>query len=600
MYFEIKNNALNSLKEALTLLNYEIPKDINLEFPPNPKMGDLATTISFQLAKELKMSPMDITNNIMEKIEISEIFEKVEAKGPYINFFINYNIFSKKLLETVDDNYGKLPNTDKKIILEHTSANPNGPLHIGHIRNAIIGDSLKRLLKTAGNDVDTQYYVNDMGRQIAMIVFGIKKLGLSIDQNLADSYENNLTKINENNISENTINETNNIDAKIDHQIGQLYFKVNEFINNNEDEKIQVDNLIKSYESGSNQDIDKVFEKAVNDCLTGVKETLSKLNIKHDDFVWEGQFVRNGDVDKVVEGLIATGHTKEEEVLCLDFEDFGIEKELVLRRSDGTSLYSTRDLAYHNWKSKQGDIVLDILGSDHKLAIEQISVALKLLNEKSPEVIFYEFINLPEGSMSTRRGVFISVDELVEEAISRAKKEVESRRNDLPKDEIAKISEEIGIGAIRYYISRISPEKHITFKWDEALSFERGCASIQYAHARACKLLEKCGHFDVNEEKLNINHDNIEDSWSPNELEMDLIRTIAKFPIVVEESANIMRVHPIAQYAQDLAGNFNKFYKSEQVIGCETESARLLLVDKTRIAFKNSLNLLGVAAPVKM
>jgi len=588
MYFEIKNDALNSLKTALESLEYEIPDDIKLEFPPNPKMGDLATTVSFQLAKELKMSPMDITNNIMEKIEISEIFEKVEAKGPYINFFINYKIFSKKLLETVDDNYGHLPPNNKKIVLEHTSANPNGPLHIGHIRNAIIGDSLKRLLKTAGNVVDTQYYVNDMGRQIAMIVFGMEKLGLYIDEDLANSYTNDLNS------------STENIDSKLDHQMGQLYFKVNEYINANEDEKIQVDNLIKTYEGNLDPNINKIFEKAVNDCLFGVKQTLAKLNVEHDDFIWEGRFLRDGDVDKVVEGLIASGHTKEDEVLCLDLEDFGIEKELVLRRSDGTSLYSTRDLAYHTWKSKQGDIVLDILGSDHKLAIEQISIALKLLDEKAPEVIFYEFITLPEGSMSTRRGVFISVDELVEEAITRARNEVESRRSDLTGEEIAKISEEIGIGAIRYYISKLSPEKHITFKWDEALSFERGCASIQYAHARACKLLEKCGHFDLNTESLAIDIDKIENTWTPNEVEMDLIRSIAKFPVVVEESANIMRVHPIAQYVQDLAGAFNKFYKSEQVIGCEVESARLLLVDRARITIKNSLKLLGVAAPLKM
>ena len=601
MYFEIKNNALKSLKITLKKLNYQIPEDIKLEFPPNPKMGDLATTVSFQLAKDLKMSPMDITSNIMENIEISDFFKKVEAKGPYINFFINYETFSRRLLETVGDDYGKLPPTNKKIVLEHTSANPNGPLHIGHIRNAIIGDSLKRLLKTAGYDVDTQYYVNDMGRQIAMIVFGMEKLGLSIDEDLSKKYNDTLNDRKSMASLNNSLNNLNTkLDNKIDHQIGQLYFKVNEYINVNEDKKIEVDNLIKAYEGGLNKDLDKVFEKAVNDCLIGVKQTLNSLNIVHDDFVWEGQFVRNGDVDEVVNGLIASGHTKENEVLCLDLEDFGIEKELVLRRSDGTSLYSTRDLAYHKWKSEHGDTVLDILGSDHKLAIKQVSIALNLLNEKAPEVIFYEFITLPEGSMSTRRGIFISVDELVNEAISRAKIEVESRRTDIDKNEINKISKEIGIGAIRYFISRLSPEKHITFKWDEALSFERGCASIQYAHARACKLLEKCGHFNLEEEQLNIDFDKIEDKWVPNEIEMDLIRSIAKFPIVIEESANIMRVHPIAQYVQELAGAFNKFYKSEQVIGCEIESARLLLVDKARITIKNSLNLLGIASPIKM
>src|SRR5690606_15912344 len=153
-------------------------------------------------------------------------------------------------------------------------------------------------------------------------------------------------------------------------------------------------------------------------------------------------------------------------------------------------LYSTRDIAYHLKKSFEGDTLIDVLGSDHKLAAEQVKIAMKLLGGKIPEVIFYEFITLPEGSMSTRRGVFISVDELMDEARRRALEEVKKRR-DLPDDEAGEIAEMIGNGAIRYYIARLSPEKHMVFEWDDALSFEHGCASIQYAHARACKLLDK-------------------------------------------------------------------------------------------------------------
>jgi arginyl-tRNA synthetase len=472
-----------------------------------------------------------------------------------------------------------------------------------------------------------------MGRQIAMVVFGLEKLGFKIDKNLSNSYKTNLIgkkidnsynsndkftnselanlessidTFNSKKLANNEFNDNNstnmelakNFEDKIDHQIGKLYFKVNEKLKEDESLNKKVDLLVKEYESGGNPNLDKIFEKAVDDCLLGVKETLAKLNIKHDKFVWEGQFVRNGDVDNVINGLKATGYTEEIEVLQLNLKKFGIEKELVLRRSDGTSLYSSRDLAYHMKKSNEGDLVLDILGSDHKLAIEQISIALELLNHMAPEVIFYEFITLPEGSMSTRKGVFISVDELIEEAIKRAIDELNERRKDLDINELEKIAEEIGIGAIRYYISKLSPEKHITFKWDDALSFEKGCASIQYAHARACKLLEKSGYFEDN--KLNIAIDDIEDNWILNETEIDLIRTIAKFPLVVDQSANIMRVHPIAQYVQDLASSFNKFYKSQPVIGCEVESARLLLVDKSRIAIKNALELLGVTAPLKM
>ena len=324
-----------------------------------------------------------------------------------------------------------------------------------------------------------------------------------------------------------------------------------------------------------------------------MKQTLQRMNIKHDDFVWEGKFVRSGEVDDLVSYIQREGFTREDDVLYIDLTDFNIDKEFVLRRSNGTSLYSTRDLAYHKYKATLGDTVLDILGSDHKLAAKQIKVIFEeIFRQTPPEVIFYEFITLPEGSMSTRRGKFVSVDELIDEAVLRATDEIKSRNPDLTDEEIAPMAEEIGVGAIRFFIAKLSPEKHLTFKWDEALSFERGCASIQYAHARACKLLAKSGK--------DISSLSVSDEWSPNEAEQDLIRQIAKFPQVVEDCANKQRVHNITQYAQDLASSFNKFYKSEQVIGSDVEDTRLVLVDRAKITIKNALDILGVTAPEKM
>ena len=175
MYRTLISESIESLKNAISALGWEVPEDIRVEEPPNPNLGDLASSISFQLAKDLRMPPMDITNDILKVIEVPKIFKKIDSKGPYINFFINYDKFSKIVLNSINEDYGKLEDKKSKIVLEHTSANPNGPLHIGHIRNSIIGDSLARVLKSAGYTVETQYYVNDMGRQIAMIVWGINK-----------------------------------------------------------------------------------------------------------------------------------------------------------------------------------------------------------------------------------------------------------------------------------------------------------------------------------------------------------------------------------------------------------------------------------------
>lgn len=653
MYRTLEKEAIKSLENAIESLGYEKPFEIKVEEPPNADLGDLASTVSFQLAKQLKKAPMEITKDILKVIEVPEVFKSVEMKGPYINFFINYDNFSKLVLDSIDEGYGQLEDKNKKIILEHTSANPNGPLHIGHIRNAIIGDSLARVLRSAGYSIETQYYVNDMGRQIAIIVWGFSALEADLITYClmvkkyntifnSEEFSGTYTKIKnylENNKSYSYIPRENvystlteflnsysevkelfkdksrsskylkdnqeyildclNLLEKYDDQqvgkkddiIGKIYFYANEKLRADENLKEEISALLKIYESGADKRLVELFKDVVEKCVAGIEFTLNELNIHHDSFVWESKFIRNKAVSEVLDRL--SKYTKRNEVLYLPLEDYGIEKELILTRSDGTSLYSTRDLAYHLEKSENSDEIIDILGSDHKLAVDQISIALELLGGKKPEVVFYEFITLPEGSMSTRRGVFISVDDLMDESKSRALDEIKKRREDLNDSEAVKIAEEIGIGAIRYFIARLSPEKHIVFKWDEALSFERGCASIQYAHARACKLLEKAG---FNAENIVATPDYT--LYHPSEIE--LVKILAKFTSIIEESARINRVHPVAQYAMDLAGAFNRFYKSVPVIGAEEESVRLLLVDKSRITIKNCLDLLGISAPTSM
>jgi arginyl-tRNA synthetase len=374
--------------------------------------------------------------------------------------------------------------------------------------------------------------------------------------------------------------------------LGTLYFQVNQTLKTNPGIKKEIDSILKTYEQEFPPELEELFRGVVEKCLEGVKETSQRLHIHHDKFVWESEFIRAGQVDAILGEL--EEYTQENEVLYLDLKNFGIEKELILRRSDGTSLYSTRDLAYHEQKAKDANISIDILGSDHKLALEQLSVVLELVGWKRPEVIFYEFITLPEGSMSTRRGVFISVDDLMDEAVKRALEELEQRRPELNGEKRQEIAEMIGIGAIRYYIARLSPEKHVVFKWDEALSFERGCASIQYAHARACKLLEKA-NFSISDVKIEA--DNLEDLEN---LEIELIKTIARFTSVIEDSAAARRIHPVTQYALELSGVFNRFYKSMPVLGSGKEDLRLMLVDKSRITIQNSLALLGIESPVSM
>jgi arginyl-tRNA synthetase len=565
---DIKSNIINALKEVISK---EIGKelDIKLDKTPNLELGDYSVNICFRLAKELKKNPKIIAEELVDKLKSMNIegVKEIKAVNGYINFYIDYNKFAKNLVEEIDkkgENYGRGDKKPIKIILEHTSANPNGPLHIGHLRNAIIGDCLKRILEFYGYEVETHYYVNDMGRQMALVVYGIDLFGL-------------------------------NKDKKKDHAIAEVYIKINKYLEEHPEEDEKINELMREYEDAleNNEDneITKKFEFAVNYALDGIKETLNNLNIKHDIFVWESSYVRNGLVKEVINRLIETGKVIKEDTYMLDLSDFGIEKKMVLARANGTSLYSTRDIAYHLDKLSKCDIGIDVLGADHKLTAEMVKSALKLLGSKVPEVIFYEFISLPEGSMSTRRGRFISADELLEEAIKRAKEECNKRG--VEED----IAYDIGLGAVRYNIARISPEKPMVFKWEEALDFEKvGCPFIQYAHARCCSILKEAENKGIKDEAIF--------DYELTKEEKELIKMLDEFKEIIKECAEHRKVHVLANYLLELAKVFNRFYANCPILLTKVDEnvkkSRLTLVKSTKTVLETGLGLLGIRCPGRM
>ncbi|ABR56679.1 arginine--tRNA ligase [Methanococcus aeolicus] len=568
-------NILIKKIEELTETIYD--ETIRLEEPPSISLGDYSTNISFKLAKLLKKSPMVIAEELTNLL-ISENIEgikEIKAVNGYINFFIDYNLYSKSGIAKISsekDKFGQGAPKNKKVIIEHTSANPNGPLHIGHSRNAIVGDSLKRIVEFAGYVVEAQYYVNDMGRQEAIVVYGLDKFELNEQQ-------------------------------KPDHAIGEVYFKANQLLNENPEQEEEILKLMKKYEEasekGEENELTNKFNYAVNYALSGFKETLNNLNIHHDKFVWESSYVKNGMVQKVIQTLKDTGKVEKDEVYRLDLSEFGIDKKLVLARLNGTSLYSTRDIAYHIDKMKNCDIGINILGADHKLTAEMVNASLKLLGYNTPEVVFYEFISLPEGSMSTRRGTFISIDELYEEAKNRAVKEIKKRNETTEEEEINNIAHKIAVGAVRYNIVRISPDKAMVFRWDDALDFEKvGAPVIQYAHARCCRILEK---ENTNENKPIDATELFE--YDLNEHEKLLIKILLKFPKIVEKSADAKKPQIMATYALDVAQTFNRYYANCPIFKEENKNivySRLELVKCTKTIIENALNLLGIECPGKM
>ncbi len=522
--------------------------------------ADLACTIAFKLAKEKRTSPKEVADQIVEDLEVkSDYIGSVESVNGYINFFASYEFLEDTInvILDEDENYGNL-NLRGKVLVEHTSANPDGPLHIGHIRNSIIGDTIARIFRMAGIDVKTHYYVNDMGRQVAITVLGIEKFGLA--------------------------------GKKPDHAVAEAYINANRLLESNPELEEYVEKLMLAYERGDSEAIEK-FRSAVERALQGIKETLMSINIEHDEFVWESEFIRNGYVDRFLEFLDEKGLIKKDGAWIIELE--GFEKEVVLRRENGTTLYMTRDLAYHLWKNEHYQRFINVLGADHKLYASQLSKILELMGLKAPEIVFFEFVSLPEGSMSTRRGKFISADELIEKVRAEAEKIIAER--DMSDEEKKKIANAVAVGAIRFDFIKIAPEKPMIFDWSKALDFERQTASyIQYSHARACSILRKAVE------------DGMPDLEFRGELcstgERSLVMLLSKLPYFIHRVVNELRPNVFAEYLLSVASSFNDFYRQHPVLKADPEIRmhRLALVDATRIVLRNGLELLGIEALEKM
>ncbi len=568
----VKDEILSLLGQILSKLNYKC--EINLE-KPSENLGDFAFPC-FSLAPVAKKSPSDISKEISEKIGKSKWIEKIESKAGYVNFFLNKDIINKEILKSIFEKkeyYGYLLKKKEKVLVEHTSANPNGPLHVGRARNPIIGDTIVRIYKAAGYKVESQFYLDDMGKQVAILAWGVKNLD---PKDIPKSeYE------------------------KPDHKTVGFYQVACKLMEEDYQVSKQIGNLVKKLEEGDQKTI-RLIHESYQPVLEGIKQSLNRINITIDRYIPESNFIRDKSVDSVVEKLKKTKFCgKEKGAYFLDLKTFGVKgrnTKFIFLRKDGTTLYATRDIAYHLWKSKNADILINILGEDHKLESKQVEIALNLIGAKTiPKPIFYAFVSLPSGKMSTRRGRVVYVDNLIDECVNRAYEEVKKRRgNELTEKKMNEIAEIVGIGSLRYNIIKVQPEKEIVFKWEEALNFEGNAAPfIQYSHARACSILSKKKD-DIKE---------FDASFLKHNSETGLLKKLAEFPNIIEEACNGNKPHIITSYIFEVASQFNQFYRDCPVLHEEEKKlkvARLALVDATRITINNCLNLLGIIAPEEM
>jgi len=497
--------------------------------------GDLSLPC-FPFAKQLGRNPADIAKELADSISGEFI---VNASGGYLNFSALSEWLSKSVMELE-------PLGDKKeVLIEHTSANPNGPFHVGRARNAILGDTLVRLNRLFGNKVRAEYYVDDMGKQVGVLAWALENLSKEeVDDILGD---------------EDSINPR--WKGKKDHEIVRWYQAAQSLRSTNSSEEIEseIGKLVHASEHGDDSVLSQ-FEEAYKPVLDGMLETLSRLGIEFDTFTKESKFVVDGSVAELMERLeeLDIHQVADNGAHYLDLGQRGLKgkTDFFYRRGDGSSLYATRDIAYHMWKWAQSDNLVNILGEDHKLQAKQVGMTLTELGQKVPDVMFYAFIKLPEGKMSTRKGNVVFMDDLLEEAKAHAESVVNELRSDLDQVDIDRISEAVGVSAVRFNIVKVSPDKGFTFRWEDALSFEGESAPfVMYSHTRACSIARKVGRDSLK---------NCSGEVPP--AMHELLRCMAIYYDKLHQSVSENKPHIFALFMLELATAYNSFYRDCHVI----------------------------------
>lgn len=613
-----------------------------LDVPPNPEFGELASAVFFELGKKIKKQPRKLAEQIVDAIESKDfpLINSVKvAGGGYVNFYVDFGKLSKITIESarnLDTTYGYVK-TEKpeKIIVEHTSANPISPIHIGQARNPVLGDALARILTAQGHTILRHFYVDDVGRQTAVVAYGYEKLEKPSFEGKSDHYigviytiTSCIIEINrlkqaiekERNAASETaqqlrrqLDEWISIAAELEKKHPKLFSQLLEKTSKEKDVENIVNTLNRTYEVGEGK-AKKLVREVCQLSLKGIKETLASIDVFFDSWDWESEFTWNSDTAKTLEALKKTGYVfREGPVLEFDAdkvaEDYKLKQTLDIRedyeipsltlvRADGTTLYTTRDIPYSLWKFRKAEKVINVVGMEQKLPQLQLKLALWALGHdeqaKNLTHFAYNLVTLPGYRMSSRRGRYITLDEVVEEAVRRALEEVEKRSPLLSDEEKLKISKIVGIGALKYALVEVDPIKPVVFTWDRVINFERNSAPyIQYSYARARSILRKA---QKEPEKPDY-------SLLEKPLERDLVLALARFPEVFINSAENLKPNAIADYANILADKFNSFYNTLPVIKAKPKAlsdARLALVEAISIVLRNSLSLIGIVAPEKM
>ena len=589
---KIKQEIEKTLKQSDLLKHEKIQE--TLETPPDPSFGDLATNICFSLSKKLKKSPQEIAKQIASKIKIPKdsIIKKVEAKAGYVNFFLDHEKLAEELLKVILREDGKYGSSDlgkgKRVLVEYSAPNPNKPMHIGHMRNNFIGMSVGNILNFTGHETILVNWINDRGSHICKSLWGYLQFGRR-DSKEIKGWKELIDEWYEHPEKWLTPKDVN---RKPDFFVMDYYVKAANLMEENKEYDEQNRELLQEWEN-DNPKVRALWKKMNDWTYEGWERTYKRQGCVFEKYYYESDVYKRGK-EIVFENMDNGIFFKSDQgTIVADLEKYGLPG-LVVIRSDGTSLYPTADLALTEQKAKDYPDAkfIWVVGGAQKLYFQQLFVLCDILGIVKKENCYhlgYGMVSLPEGKVSSRKGVVIMADDLMDEVHDLVEKEIEKRNPDLDKKKRYEIAEKIALGAIKYAILRIDAYKDILFDVKEVIKFEGDTGPyLQYAYVRADKILQKAGEW-----KQNFSIKKLTDS------EKNLVKKLIEFPEIIERAAKDLKPNYICNYGHELAETFSTFYHSCPVIQSKGDlrNFRLALVKAVKITLENCLNLLGIETP---
>jgi len=576
---DLLNKCIQDLISKGTLI--EMPSKVRIDHTKDNSHGDYATNIALMLSKQAKMNPVDLAKIIVGQLEETSFINKIEIAGPgFINFFMSEESSSSVVKEIIDQGarYGRSEiGQGKRVLLEYVSANPTGPLHVGHGRGAAYGATLSNLLRNVGFKVDNEYYVNDAGRQMDILAVSIYLRYLSLcgedlrfpDNGYQGQYINDIAQV----IYDNSGQEF--------HQKSELVFdNASKDGSEGGDKEVHIDQLIEKSKSTLGDGFKAIFKVGIESILSGIKSDLAEFGVVFEKWFSEQSLIDSGLSETCISKLKNSKNLYVKDgALWFKTTNYGDEKDRVVVRENGNHTYFASDIAYHLDKLERGyDKIINVWGADHHGYIPRVKASIDALghNSNKLEILLVQFANLYRGGskvqMSTRSGSFVTLEDL------RA---------------------EVGNDAARFFYILRKSEQHMDFDLDLAKSKtnENPVYYIQYAHARICSVFKQ-----ASEKDLELDNSKANLSLLTEEIEKNILKELSRYKSVLESSAIQYEPHQLAYYLRDLSTHFHSYYNACKFIVDDKNltQARLSLIHATRQILINGLSILGVGAPESM